>query len=123
MIIEEAKDSFIFKKKVEWTNQDGTEDYVELREFNMQEQLQFQEGARKDGKADEVAAIKIAEKLFKECVVGSSIAHSDGTPATKEEVYNILKKNSSLFLDIIATWLGQDGTESPFYSMSKKNKK
>ena len=103
MEIGNIKENFVFKTRID-LNDDG--DFIELRELNMQEMRGMQmsdsdEAARKN--------IEYLESIFKDCLVDHSFT-TNGEKASKQDVYNELKKSGSLFLEVITAWL----TSLPF---------
>lgn len=116
----EIEQTYLFSKKVEFSIGDSETEYVELREFNMEQAKQFQQAAKISGEdMDAVAALNKAEEFFPSCVVDSSFVHENGDKLTGKEVYNYLKKSSQLFQLILQTWLKND--DSPFHLANKKN--
>lgn len=98
MEIGNIKENFVFKTRID-LNDDG--DFIELRELNMQEMRGMQmsdsdEAARKN--------IEYLESIFKDCLVDHSFT-ANGEKASKQDVYNELKKSGSLFLEVITAWL------------------
>lgn len=128
MEIKGNEQKFIFSKKIEFTTDDGATEFVELREFNMEEMKQFQRAAQittKSGEAeaeDWQAGFEKAEEFFKNCVVSSSFTY-EGEPATGKQIYDILKKNSPLFTSILTEWMQPSGGESPFHLVQRSRTK
>lgn len=103
MELKDINENYIFKTRIDLKNLDGEgDDYIVLRELNMQEMhgLDKREGDEALNKN-----LKYLEGIFKDCLIEHSFT-KDGEPASKIEVYNELKKTSSLFMEILGTWLG-----------------
>lgn len=128
MEIKGNEQKFVFSKKIEFTSDDGSTEFVELREFNMEEMKQFQRAANVQVESDKVevkdwnAGMEKAEQFFSQCMIDSSFTY-DGEKASGKQVYEILKKNSSLFQDILNNWLSPSGEDSPFHLLPKKDTK
>lgn len=109
MKISEAKEHFIFTTRID-LNDDGSE-YVVLREPSTAEIS----GLGDDGEKN----LEIMNKIFPNCIVESSFTTDSGEPADGKAIYNVLKDSSSLYTEIIETWM----TSVPFKSrLSKKGK-
>ena len=52
-----------------------------------------------------------AEKIFPQCVVDSSFEKESGVKLSGREVYDIVKKSSSLFTEILHVWLSSNNNE------------
>ncbi|UTC78110.1 transposase [Treponema sp. OMZ 799] len=103
MELKDVNENYIFKTRIDLKNLDGEgDDYIVLRELNMQEMNGFD---KRDGDESLNKNLKYLEGIFKDCLVDHSFT-KEGEPASKVEVYNELKKTSSLFMEILATWLG-----------------
>ena len=119
MEIKGNEQKFVFSKKIEFTSDDGSTEFVELREFNMEEMKQFQRACaiKQNGETVQIedwnAGLDKAEAFFVGCVISSSFTY-DGNPATGKQVYELLKKNSTLFNAILSKWLEPSGNDSPF---------
>ena len=128
MEIKGNEQKFIFSKRIEFTSDDGTVEFVEVREFNMEEMKQFQKACaiKQNGERVEVedwsAGLEKAETLFAGCVVSSSFTY-DGNPASGKQVYELLKKNSTLFNAILSKWLEPSGNDSPFQLVKQNDLK
>lgn len=128
MEIKGNEQKFIFTKKIEFTSDNGTVEFVELREFNMEEMKQFQKACaiKQNGERVEVedwsAGLDKAETFFAGCVVSSSFTY-DGNPASGKQVYELLKKNSTLFNAILSKWLEPSGNDSPFQLVKQNDLK
>lgn len=110
MTLSQAEQKFVFTTKI-YLDEDDT-DYVVLREPNTQEFSGFD--ISED--ADAMKQLAYMEKLFPMCVVDSSIEKDDGTQASGKEIYDVLKKSSTLFTQILNEWM----TNIPFQSRKKK---
>ena len=119
MEIKGNEQKFIFSKKIEFSSDEGSVEFVELREFNMEEMKQFQKACAIKQNGDQVeiedwsAGLDKAENFFAGCIVSSSFTY-EGNPATGKQVYDLLKKNSTLFNAILSKWLEPSGSDSPF---------
>lgn len=122
----EMEESFLFTKKIVFTFNDS-EEFIEMREFNMEQSKQFQLASKpkiENGEIVEVdsfATFSKAEEFFPSCVVNSSFVKEDGTQLSGKELYNFLKKSSSLFQEILHAWLEKG--DSPFQFQNKKETK
>lgn len=108
--MELTEKSFIFTKKIEFDIQ-GSEEFIELRELNMQEMRDFQ-SVVSDNNIDNAKAFAKAEQFFPGCVVDSSFV-INGEKATGKQIYEFMKRSSPLFMAIIGEWLNRDG-DNPF---------
>lgn len=119
MEIKGNEQKFVFSKKIEFTSDDGTTEFVELREFNMEEMKQFQRASNVQIEGEKVevkdwnGGMEKAEQFFANCLVDSSFTY-DGEKASGKQVYELLKKNSSLFQQILNKWITPSGEDSPF---------
>jgi hypothetical protein len=86
-------------------------EFIKLREPNINE-LENMNQASEENRLNELG------KLFPLCLVDHSFKKNDddNKKASNEEVYNELRKSSSLFLDIISIWF----ENIPFQSRLKK---
>lgn len=122
----EMEESFLFTKRIVFTFNDE-EEFIEMREFNMEQSKQFQLASKpkiENGEIVEVdsfATFSKAEEFFPSCVVNSSFVKEDGTQLSGKELYNFLKKSSSLFQEILHAWLEKG--DSPFQFQNKKETK
>jgi len=104
MEISGNENHFVFTKKIEFTF-DGETEFVEMREFNMQELRDYQRASI--GKTEEEQTMALLEKLdifFPACLVDSSFTYK-GEKASAKQVYEILKKNSELLTKILTAWM------------------
>lgn len=128
MEIKGNEQKFVFSKKIEFTSDDGSTEFVELREFNMEEMKQFQRACaiKQNGETVQIedwnAGLDKAEAFFAGCVASSSFTY-DGNPATGKQVYELLKKNSTLFNAILSKWLEPSGNDSPFQLVKQNGSK
>ena len=128
MEIKGNEQKFIFTKRIEFTSDDGTVEFVELREFNMEEMKQFQKACaiKQNGGVVDIedwsAGLDKAEVFFAGCVVSSSFTY-DGNAASGKQVYELLKKNANLFNAILLEWLNPKGDDSPFQLVKQNDLK
>jgi hypothetical protein len=76
-----------------------------MREFNMQELKDYQRATL--GKTEEEQTLALLDKLdvfFPACLVDSSFTFK-GERASAKQVYEVLKKNSELFTQILTCWM------------------
>lgn len=106
MEISGNENHFVFTKRIEFTF-DGQTEFIEMREFNMQEMSDYQRATL--GKTEEEQAIALLDKLdvfFPACLVDSSFTFK-GEKASAKQVYGVLRKNSELFMKILTCWMNK----------------
>ena len=108
--LSEAKKKFVFTTKVEFD-----EDFVELREPT-QEEIVF---LKKNFKEDDIDTVDKMENLFTSCLINHSFTDDNGSKSDNEEVYKALKGSSTLFNEILTTWLNS----LPFQSRTRRAEK
>ena len=104
MEISGNENHFVFTKRIEFSF-DGQSEFVEMREFNMQELKDYQRATL--GKTEEEQTLALLDKLdvfFPACLVDSSFTFK-GEKASAKQVYEVLKKNSELFTQILTCWM------------------
>jgi hypothetical protein len=113
MKISEARHRYLFTTRIELPREEGEDDtdYVVLREPTLEETQLFSEDGKKN--------IDTLKSLFPKCLVEHSFVNDDLTPTKNEEVYNMLRESSSLYIEIINAWF----KSIPFQSRLKKQPK
>ena len=104
MEISGNENHFVFTKRIEFSF-DGQIEFVEMREFNMQELKDYQRATL--GKTEEEQTLALLDKLdvfFPACLIDSSFTFK-GERASAKQVYEVLKKNSELFTQILTCWM------------------
>lgn len=107
MIITKDKTNFVFKTRIDFTV-DGQDEFVELRELTTAEQnAVFTAGKiNADGEFEDlIGMLTQAEKFFAKCVTDHSGVNENGEKCSSVELYDTLKQSSSVFQQILNTWI------------------
>lgn len=97
MKISQAKGFFNAKVPIgSFFNVPDSDVWVEMREPCEDETFRFS-----DDKAANAAFLK---KLWKDCLVGHNFENEDGTPATKDEVIQLIQSRGWLVAHIVEKW-------------------
>jgi hypothetical protein len=108
MKLSDAKNKYLFSTEIDL----GDGEFIKLREPSVKDI----DGLNRAEDQDRVLALG---KLFPLCLVDHSFEQEDGRKSSNEEVYNMLKESSSLFMEIISTWM----EAVPFRSRLQKERK
>ena len=113
IVSENTQNEFVFTTRIEFSSSQGDE-YIIMREFNTQELAQITAAGRykSNGEIENTSAfMEQAEKIFPQCVVESSFAKENGSKLSGRELYDVIKKSSSLFTEILHVWLSSNNNE------------
>lgn len=113
MELSALKKKFVFTTKIELDE----ENWIELREPSQGELINISTAGDANGN-NGVENLKTMEKLFPGCLVDSTFT-INGEKATGEQIYRELKESSSLFTEVLTTWL----QSIPFQSRLENRKK
>lgn len=107
MIITKGKNDFVFKTRIDFEI-DGNEEFVVLREMTTAEKSQVMAAGKLDAEGnptDVVGMLVQSEKYFAGCVIESSAVDEEGNAVKGSALYDYLKQSSSVFHEILSTWI------------------
>lgn len=118
-----TKSTFVFTTRIDFVL-DGNDEFVELRELTTAEQNQVLTAGKMNSDGDfedYVGMLAAAEKIFPKCIIDHSGVDEEGNKATNAALYEQLRQSSSLFQEILNTWMRAKRTDLSMKKTGSEN--